>query len=320
MSDYAINAQNVTVKYGNFSALRDLTFTAETGKIIGLLGPNGAGKSTFVDAVIGARKVSDGSIRTLGVDPIGDAAKLRPDVGIVLQSAGFPTGMKVKDILFSWRRYVPEMTKKDVLDIVERVNLKYLLDRPLSSLSGGERRRVDIAIALYGNPKLIVLDEPTTGLDPVSRENVWGIIRSQRDLGATVLLTTHYLDEVEALSDSVSVIKQGHITVSGTVDELAASVPAPRASSVAASQDVLDGLADCLPQHGDGASRKDGRLEWQSHDPARDLEAIYRTCADHGWQIADVCVEKPSLRAAYSALVGTEKSKNNIPATKDDKR
>ncbi|MDF7664818.1 ABC transporter ATP-binding protein [Bifidobacterium sp. ESL0745] len=320
MSDYAINARNVTVKYGDFSALRDLTFLAETGKIIGLLGPNGAGKSTFVDAVIGARKVAGGSIRTLGVDPIGDAAKLRPDVGIVLQSAGFPTGMKVKDILFSWRRYVPGMTKKDVLDIAERVNLKYLLDRPLSSLSGGERRRVDIAIALYGNPKLIVLDEPTTGLDPISRENVWDIIRSQRDLGATVLLTTHYLDEVEALSDSVSVIKEGHITASGTVEELAASVPSPRASSVAASSEVLDGLANLLPQNGDGSSRKDDRLEWQSHDPARDLETIYRTCADRGWQITDVRVEKPSLRAAYAALVGATDSEDNIPITKDDKR
>lgn len=320
MSDYAINAQNVTVKYGDFSALRDLTFLAETGKIIGLLGPNGAGKSTFVDAVIGARKVAGGTIRTLGVDPINDAAKLRPDVGIVLQSAGFPTGMKVRDILFSWRRYVPGMTKKDVLDIAERVNLKYLLDRPLSSLSGGERRRVDIAIALYGDPKLIVLDEPTTGLDPISRENVWDIIRSQRDLGATVLLTTHYLDEVEALSDSVSVIKQGHITATGTVDELAESVPSPRASSVAANPEVLNALANLLPQGADGISLKNGRLEWSSHEPARDLEAIYRTCADLGWQITDVRVEKPSLRAAYSALVGAKTPEDNIPVTKDDKR
>lgn len=305
MPDYAIKAERVNVKYGDFSALNDLTFCAETGKIIGLLGPNGAGKSTFVDAIIGARRVAGGTIRTLGFDPIANARELRPNIGIVLQSAGFPTGMKVKDILFSWRRYIPSMTKEDVQAIAKRVNLSYLMDRPLSSLSGGESRRVDIAIALYGNPKLIVLDEPTTGLDPISRENVWDIIRQQRDSGSTVLLTTHYLDEVEALSDSVSVINHGHITASGTVDELAVSVPAPRLSSITADAEVMDGIGKILPADC-GAAYRQGRLEWQSSNPADDLAAIYRVCFERQWELRDVRVEKPSLRAAYSSLVESQ--------------
>lgn len=313
MPDYAIEAEGVSVKYGDFSALNDLTFRAETGKIIGLLGPNGAGKSTFVDAVTGARRVAGGRIRTLGFDPITDARQLRPNIGIVLQSAGFPTGMKVKDILFSWRRYIPLMTKQDVQEIAKRVNLSYLMGRPLSSLSGGESRRVDIAIALYGDPKLIVLDEPTTGLDPISRENVWDIIRQQRDSGSTVLLTTHYLDEVEALSDSVSVINHGHITASGTVDELAASVPAPRLSSITAAPEIMDGLGKILPA-GRGAVYRQGRLEWQSNNPAEDLAAMYRMCFERQWELRDVRVEKPSLKAVYSSLV---ESKAALAVTKD---
>lgn len=316
MPDYSINAEGVTVKYGDFSALKDFTFTAETGKIIALLGPNGAGKSTFVDTVIGARKVSAGSIRTLGVDPVADAKELRSNIGIVLQSAGFPTGMKVKDILFSWRHYTPSMTKNDVRSIAERVNLTYAMDRPLSSLSGGEKRRVDIAIALYGKPKLIVLDEPTTGLDPISRENVWDIIRQQRDHGSTVLLTSHYLDEVEALSDSVSVIKQGHITATGTVDELAKSVPAPRLISIESNPAALATVTRMLPEDSDSTCH-DGRLEWQSNDPAKDLSTIYHVCFDKQWEITDVCVEKPSLRAAYGALVGQE---SKTPLIKDEKQ
>ncbi|BDR52994.1 hypothetical protein KIM372_09010 [Bombiscardovia nodaiensis] len=302
MTDYAIRAEGITVQYGDFKALNDLTFFAETGKIIGLLGPNGAGKSTFVDTVIGARKAAQGSIRTLSFDPIAQAKELRPNIGIVLQSAGFPTGMKVKDILFSWRRYIPGMTKDDVLGIAKQVNLAYLMDRPLSSLSGGESRRVDIAIALYGNPKLIVLDEPTTGLDPISRENVWDIIRQQRDHGSTVLLTTHYLDEVEALSDSVSVINHGHITATGTVEQLAVSVPAPRLSSVSAQPEILQALTQLLPPESNPGYQQN-RLEWLSHNPASDMAAIYRACFEQHWEISDIRVEKPSLRAAYSSLV-----------------
>lgn len=313
MTDYAIRAEGISVKYGGFTALNDLTFYAETGKIIGLVGPNGAGKSTFVDVVVGARRVASGIIRTLGFDPVDNARDLRSNVGIVLQSAGFPTGMKVKDILFSWRHYIPSMTKDDVLEIARRVNLAYLMDRPLSSLSGGESRRVDIAVALYGNPKLIVLDEPTTGLDPISRENVWNIIRQQRDHGSTILLTTHYLDEVEALSDSVSVIRKGHIAASGTVEELAVSVPAPRLSSMSADPDVLEGISKILPKNS-GCEYNQGRLEWWTPHPARDLAIIYRACFEQGWGISDVSVGKPSLRAVYPTLVGVE---DNTPAEKD---
>lgn len=302
MTQPAIMLENVTVKYGSFEALKNVTFTVEERKIVGLLGPNGAGKSTLVDTVIGARRTATGIVKTLGVDPVTDAKLLRTRLGVVLQSAGFPVGMKVRDILFSWRHYVPKMSKQDVLKIAEDVHLTHVMNRPLSSLSGGERRRVDIAIALYGQPSLIVLDEPTTGLDPISRENVWDIIRRQRDNGTTILLTSHYLDEIEALSDTVSVIAKGQIRTSGTVVELAKSVKAPRMCSVYADEITLIRLSSILGKTYSPV-RKDHELSWLSTEPAEDFQKILAYTHENGLHIEDLSVEKPSLKAAYSLLV-----------------
>lgn len=248
--------------------------------------------------------------------PIAQAQELRPHIGVVLQSAGFPTGMKVKDILLSWRHYIPSMTKVDVTNIAKRVHISYLMDRPLSSLSDGESRRIDIAIALFGNPRLIVLDKPTTGLDPFSRENVWDIIRQQRDHGSTVLLIMHYLDEVEALSDTVSVINHGHITATGTVEKLATSVLTHCVSAVTAEPHILDSLATLLPPDSH-PNLTHGQLEWQTYDPAHDLAALYHTCFEQHWELSDIRVEKPSLRAAYASLVEAEDSSLT---TKDERR
>lgn len=314
MSDeLAVSARDITVKYGDFKALDGLDFEAEKGKVIGILGPNGAGKSTFVDVVIGARKAAGGTIRTLGLDPVSQAHALRPQVGIVLQSAGFPTGMKVRDILYGWRHYIPKMTKGDVMQIAKRVDLHYLMNRSLSSLSGGERRRVDIAVALYGNPTLIVLDEPTTGLDPISRENVWKIIRKQCDEGATILLTSHYLDEVEYLSDTINIITRGRITNSGTVSELANSVNAKRACAVIAGESVLERIQRILPSS--KANLPDGRLEWFSENPLEDMQRIFDDPEIENWQLHDIEVEKPSLKASYAQLITeSEESKQVVTA------
>ncbi|MDO4913462.1 MAG: ABC transporter ATP-binding protein [Bifidobacteriaceae bacterium] len=301
MTEYAIEAIGVDVAYGDYTALKNLNFQAEAGKIVSILGPNGAGKSTFVDAIVGAHKIKSGTIRTLGLDPITQAKNLRRNIGVVLQSAGFPPGMKVKDILYAWRRYVPGMSKAEVNKIAEEIELIRLMDRPLNSLSGGERRRVDIAIALYGEPKLIILDEPTTGLDPMSRERVWDIIKHQRDKGATILLTSHYLDEVEYLADVVSVLKQGNISVTGTVDELARSVPSQRACSLSFGPSAAGISFGEL-----GVVSATGELAWSSLNPAADVERVLAIAKDKGLQVTDIAVEAPSLGAAYASLVAVE--------------
>lgn len=231
-NDSAIQTQDLCVKYKNFIALNNINFTAHQKEIIGILGPNGAGKTTLVDAIIGSCSPASGSVTTLGFNPISQAHLLRPHMGVVFQEAGFPPNMKVKDILYSWRNYIPHMTKEEVRDICAQVDILSFLNRSISSLSGGERRRIDIAIALYGHPQLLVLDEPTTGLDPVSRQAIWDIIKRQKEEGCTILLTSHYLEEIEYLADTIHILQHGKFTFSGTVQSLVTAAGLPKKCSV----------------------------------------------------------------------------------------
>lgn len=325
MSELAIDARNVVVTYGSFRALNDLTFQAPYGQIVGLLGPNGAGKSTFVDTVVGAHRPVSGSVLTLGCNPVTQAHHLRSKLGVVLQSAGFPAGLKVKDVLYSWRNYIPSMSKRRVQEIADEVDITRLLNRPIHSLSGGEQRRVDFAIALFGDPKLLVLDEPTTGLDPSSRSRVWHIIEEQKAHGATVLLTSHYLDEIEQLCDQVSVIKNGRIEATGTPRELARSVISDRRCTVELARPLKDpdlkdlgalgeSLAACAElrtlteSRPAPAGQKPALYSWLSHDPPKDLRALIAFSDKTGNTVHDVSIEPPSLDAAYESLVGVTPS------------
>ena len=270
MSELALDVHDLAVHYGKFEALKSVDLSVAYGQIVGILGPNGAGKSTLVDALVGAHRKSAGTIRTLGCDPVKEAAALRPRLGVVLQSAGFPPGLRVKDIVRSWRRYTPTVTVDEVNNLVRDVEITRLMNRPLSSLSGGELRRVDITLALVGSPELLILDEPTTGLDPTSRQRVWDVIVRQRDRGATVLLTSHYLEEIDALCDRVFVLRGGVISTSGTPGELARSIPSPRRCSFrpASGRNVSQlGLS-----FGEGLeSQSDGYWAWSTPTPAADV-------------------------------------------------
>jgi ABC-2 type transport system ATP-binding protein len=217
----AIEVAGLRKAYGAHEALRGVDFTVASGEVFGLLGPNGAGKTTCVEVLEGYRERSGGTVRVLGQDPQERAASLRERVGIVLQSCGTYPHLTVRETVAHWATLYPAPRAVD--EVLELAGLTQTADRRARVLSGGQRRRLDFALALVGDPELIFLDEPTTGFDPAARRAAWDVVRALRDLGKTVVLTTHYLDEAQALADRVAILKDGRILAEGAPDALGAS-------------------------------------------------------------------------------------------------
>jgi ABC-2 type transport system ATP-binding protein len=215
----AIEVDRLRKDYGARSVLRGVDFTVGRGEVFGLLGPNGAGKTTTVEILEGYRDPTAGTVRVLGFDPAAHASELRQRTGVVLQECGFPSHLRVHELLDAWRTYYRAPRPLDeLLDVVE---LSPERDTVIRRLSGGQRRRLDFAMALAGDPDLIFLDEPTTGFDPEARRRCWTAIENLRALGKTIVLTTHYLDEAERLADRVAILRDGRICATGTPGELA---------------------------------------------------------------------------------------------------
>src|SRR3954447_26363419 len=204
----AIEVQGLRKSYGEFEAVRGVDFAVRRGEVFGLLGPNGAGKTTIVEILEGYRDRTEGEVRVLGLDPAARSSDLRERVGIVLQSCGIYRHLTVRESVTHWAGLYP--SPRDVEETIAVTGLAEAAGQRTRTLSGGQQRRLDFALALIGDPELIFLDEPTTGFDPEARRNAWETIRSLRDLGKTVLLTTHYLEEAQALADRVAIIKDGH--------------------------------------------------------------------------------------------------------------
>jgi ABC-2 type transport system ATP-binding protein len=217
----AIEVLELRKTYGSHEALRGVDFSVARGEVFGLLGPNGAGKTTCVEVLEGYRARSAGSVRVLGRDPGERSAGLRARVGIVLQSCGTYPHLTVRETVAHWATLYPAPRAVD--EVLELAGLSEVAARRARVLSGGQRRRLDFALALVGDPELIFLDEPTTGFDPAARRAAWDVVRALRDLGKTVVLTTHYLDEAQALADRVAILKDGRILAEGAPDALGAS-------------------------------------------------------------------------------------------------
>jgi ABC-2 type transport system ATP-binding protein len=218
----AIEVCDLTMSYGRHSVLRGVDFEVRSGEVFCLLGPNGAGKTTTLEILEGFRRPGGGKVRVLGLDPAAtsQAAKLRERTGIVLQECGFPRQARVGELIELWRSYYP--APRSTSELLEVVELAEAACTQVRQLSGGQRRRLDFALALAGDPDLIFLDEPTTGFDPEARRRLWAAVENLRGLGKTVLLTTHYLDEAERLADRIAILRQGRIELTGTPQEVAA--------------------------------------------------------------------------------------------------
>ena len=224
----AIEVRGLTKKYGSKVAVAGIDLTVERGEIFALLGPNGAGKTTTVEILEGYRVANSGQVRVLGFDPAtkgGPAQKWRNQIGIVLQSTSDAADLSVLETISHFANYYEN--PRDVKQVIEEVGLEEKVGAKVRELSGGQRRRLDVALGIIGSPELLFLDEPTTGFDPEARRSFWELIRTLKSEGTTILLTTHYLDEAQALADRVGVINEGVIIEIATPDTLGGRNTAP---------------------------------------------------------------------------------------------
>src|SRR5215468_3737904 len=215
----AVTVDGLTKSYNGLEALRGVSFEIAQGQIFGLLGPNGAGKTTTVEILEGYRERDGGSVTVLGEDPSSAGLDWRQRIGVVLQSSSVYDSLTVTENLELFAGYYTR--PRPVAEVVELVGLEEKRESRVRSLSGGQRRRLDLGLALVGDPELVFLDEPTTGFDPEARRRAWQTIASLRDLGKTILLTTHYLEEAERLADRVAILRAGRIELAGTTHEVA---------------------------------------------------------------------------------------------------
>jgi ABC-2 type transport system ATP-binding protein len=259
-----------------------VSFEVRRGEVFGLLGPNGAGKTTTVEILEGYRERTAGDVTVLGSDPERRDREFRARIGIVLQSAGFYTRATVRESVALLAKAYP--APRDVDETIDLVGLGEKAGSRVKTLSGGQQRRLDLALALVGDPELIFLDEPTTGFDPAARRTAWGVIRSLKELGKTVVLTTHYLDEAQTLSDRVAIVQAGRIVAQGPPSEL---TPASHTYRV------------CFTRGGD-------RVEIDTDEPTDLLHRLTGEALERGERLEDLSVTRPSLEDVYLQLTSTE--------------
>ena len=297
----AIEVRGLRKSYGDVEAVRGIDLTVQEGEVFSLLGPNGAGKTTIVEIMEGFRDRTAGEVRVLGFDPGRHPRAMKERIGIVLQSTGVDPYLTVAETIDLYRAYYPRPRPVD--EIVELVGLVEKRDTRVGKLSGGQQRRLDVAVALAGDPELLFLDEPTTGFDPSARRNAWQIMKNLQGLGKTVFLTTHYMDEAQYLADRVAVIAAGEIVAQGPPASLAGRDAAETVIQFRLPQDV-----GALPEMIAGqASAASGLIQVRTLDPTRTLHALTGWALERGIDLEVLTVTRPSLEDVYLELTrGTE--------------
>lgn len=213
-----ISVRNLVKKYNDFTAVKGISFEVQEGQIFGLLGQNGAGKTTTLEIIETLRPKTSGQVEICGIDLDRDPQRIKEVIGVQLQDSGFYPNLNLKEILHLFAGLYNR--KINVMEYLDKVNLTDKADNRLKELSGGQRQRFSLATTMINDPKIIFLDEPTTGLDPYARRNLWQLIREQRAHGTTFVITTHYMDEAEQLCDRIAIMNEGNIIANGTIDEL----------------------------------------------------------------------------------------------------
>ena len=283
MSELAIEVHGLRKAYGELEAVRGIDFAVRRGEIYGLLGPNGAGKTTTVEILEGYRQRTSGKVAVLGYDPGERPRALRARIGIVLQSTGLYRHIRVREAIAYFAAMYPH--PRDVDEVVLLTGLEGKENALARTLSGGQMRRLDLALALVGDPELIFLDEPTTGFDPAARRAAWETISSLKGLGKTVLLTTHYLEEAHALADRVAIIKDGRIVIEGAPRDLGSA----------------EGEASYRIAYRNGA----GRIECETSDPTTLLHELTGAALARGERLEGLTVTRPTLEDVYLELTAS---------------
>lgn len=294
-----IDVADVCMSYDGFEAVRGVDLRVMRGEIFTFLGPNGAGKTTTVEILEGHRRRTAGEVQVLGVDPEHAGRGWRARVGVVLQSSRVEPQLTVRECLQLYAGYYPR--PRSVQEVIELVGLKKRSEVRCGLLSGGQQRRVDVGLALIGDPELVFLDEPTTGFDPSARRTAWEMIDGLRQLGKTVFLTTHYMDEAEALSDRIAVLSAGRIVAEGTPSTLGGRDQAayqitfmPPAGVAADELPVVAGSTQHI--------QKTGRVLVETGDVMRALHALSGWAIEHGTELLDLQVRRPALEDIYLGL------------------
>ena len=310
----AVQVRGLRRSYGRgasaYEAVRGVDLDVPVGSITALLGTNGAGKTSILEVIEGLAPATDGSVSVLGLDPISDRAVLRGRMGILLQRSGFSGDLTVRETLRLWHATVA--SPRPVDDMLSLLALEERADVRMLALSGGETRRVDLACTLMSDPELVILDEPTTGLDPESRREVWSLVSGLRDAGATVLLTTHYLEEAEALADRLEIMHAGRIVKSGTPTEIESGYP-----SEITFTDVPG-----LPAHLKGISRivhERGRTTLETDALQNSLSDLLAWAASQSVELHDLEARGASLEAVFLSIAdGRGPADNLAPESRTD--
>ena len=282
MSEAAISVRGLRKSYGEHEAIRGLDFDVRPGEVFGLLGPNGAGKTTTVEILEGYRERDGGDVEVLGVDPWQAGSAHRERIGVVLQHSDPPALLTVGAVHRMFAGYYAR--PRDVDEVIDLVGLADKAGAQVKTLSGGQKRRLDLGVALIGDPELVFLDEPTTGFDPSARRTAWDLVRSLRALGKTIVLTTHYLDEAQQLADRVAVIREGQVVRIGTPQELIGVTPEVEVRYRENGKDVVVATAE----------------------PTRVLVELTTAALADGRELEGLEVRRPTLEDVYLGLVDEE--------------
>jgi ABC-2 type transport system ATP-binding protein len=298
--DIAISVEGLTKSYGTFQALRGIEFQVRHGEVLALLGPNGAGKTTAVEILEGYRKRDAGAVSVLGVDPELRDRGLRAKVGIVLQECAVDPYLTVAEVLTQRAGLYP--SPRGVGEVIELVGLEEKVKARVKTLSGGQQRRLDLGMALIGDPQLIFLDEPTTGFDPSARREAWDVVRGLCAEGRTVVLTTHYMDEAQALADTVTVIAAGRVVASGPPDTLGGRDHGETTVRFVLPAGVS--MAD-LPLPASLIPEVRGEfVEFHIAEPTEVLNLLTGWAMQRGEVLSGLAVNRPSLEDVYLSLTG----------------
>lgn len=298
MPEPVITVSGLRKSYDGFEAVKGIDLEVNAGEIFAFLGPNGAGKTTTVEILEGYRKRNDGAVSVLGVDPGRATRDWRQRIGFVLQECRLTPELTVREAIEQYAGYY--RAPRDARETIGLVGLDQKADARTSTLSGGQQRRLDVALALIGDPELLFLDEPTTGFDPSARRQAWDVIASMRDLGKTVFLTTHYMDEAQVLADRAAIIVAGEIVAEGDPAELGSDGGPEAVISFRLPKGTSP--IDLPPPFAEAANRGEALVSHASDDPLADLRGLIDWAQARGTSLPSLEVRRPSLEDAYLEL------------------